>query len=71
MKVTVLPHLSVISKTRTEPNDNNKLIIKTSPNRYCIINVDETIKNINRELKTHKRFGELENFKMAYLTKHT
>lgn len=68
MKFEILKNLHVLAKERTERDDSNPLIIQTSQNMFWLINVDETIKNINRELKTYKLFGDVENFQdeMSY-----
>lgn len=68
MKFEILKNLHVLAKERTERDDSNPLIIQTSQNMFWLINVDETIKNIEHELKTYKRYGDLENFhnEMSY-----
>lgn len=62
MKIEILKNLHVLVKERAERDDSNPLIIQTSQKMFWRINVDETIKNIERELKTYRRYGDLENF---------
>lgn len=58
-----IPHLAVISSKRTERDDNNPLVLQTSDNKYWLIDVDKTIKSIDKELKAVQFLGELQNFK--------
>jgi len=61
MEIEIL-RLQVLSKERADRDDSNPLIIQTSPNIFWLINVAQTIKNIDKELIAVRRYGDLGDF---------
>jgi len=53
--------ISVLARSRAQRDDDNPLILQTSKNIFWLIDVDKTVKNIDKELST-LGYGNPENF---------
>lgn len=62
MQFQILGNLAVIAKTRTKKNVSHNNLIKTGKSLYWLIDVNETIFKIDRELQYIKKYGDLEKF---------